>query len=56
MTVNCQFDNLSILNGTVPGGGATVGVVDTTRNFRWERTADLILPDRGPKFLMVRLK
>ena len=38
VTVNCQFDNLSILNGTVPGGGATVGVVDPTRNYRWERT------------------
>jgi len=37
VTVNCQFDLLATLDGTIPIGGATVEGVDATRNYRWEQ-------------------
>lgn len=36
VNVNCQFDLLASLDGSVPVGGATVDGVDPTRNYRWE--------------------
>ncbi|MDX2430349.1 MAG: gliding motility-associated C-terminal domain-containing protein [Bacteroides sp.] len=44
VTVNCQLDDLSILNGTVPGGGATEAGVDPTRKYRWEEATGTGVP------------
>ena len=38
VSLNCQFDNLSDLLGSIPGGGATEGGADPTRNYRWEQS------------------
>lgn len=32
----CQLDNPEAINGSLPGGGATVGGNDLTRKYRWE--------------------
>ncbi len=44
VTINCQLDNLAELEGSVPVGGATVGGVDPTRNYRWEQATGTDTP------------
>ncbi|MFO7670858.1 MAG: gliding motility-associated C-terminal domain-containing protein [Bacteroidales bacterium] len=51
VTVNCQFDFLAGLmqnpaSGAEPGGGATQGGNDPTRNYRWEQATGTVTP--GP--------
>ncbi len=51
VTVNCQFDFLAGLtqnpaSGPEPGGGATQGGSDPTRNYRWELATGTVAP--GP--------
>ena len=44
VTVNCQFDLLASLGGSIPGGGATEIGIDPTRNYRWERSTGMNSP------------
>jgi hypothetical protein len=45
--LKCQRDMPELISGSLPGGGATVGGVDPTREFRWEQALIEGIPGAG---------